>query len=37
MRKFDLNQGLVMVAQNVVRTGTVTVKILGATRVLFKI
>ena len=36
MRKFDLNQGLVLVVQNTVQTGTLTVNISGGLRLLFK-
>ena len=36
MRKFDLNQGLVMVVQNQVGVGTITVTIAAAFRILFK-
>jgi len=36
MRKFDLNQGLVMVVENTVITGTITVTLQAAFRFLFK-
>ncbi len=36
MRKFDLNQGLVLVVQNLVRTGTLTIKGVTTHRFLFK-
>ena len=36
MRKFDLNQGLQLIVENVAQTGTITVTILLAVRVLFK-
>ena len=36
MRKFDFNQGLVLVIQNSVITSTATVEVVGGLRILFK-